>query len=66
MSVPRVGLTVVEASQALGISDDCFRKHVLPGLRIVRLGRRRVIPVAELQRFVNAHAGVLLESERVE
>jgi hypothetical protein len=47
---------VSEACQALGgISWDTFNEHVAPKLKIVRLGRRKLIAVAELQRFLDEH-----------
>ena len=54
--VPRITLSPDEAAQALGISRDYFDAHVRPELRIIRRGRRRLVPVAELQRWADAAA----------
>ena len=42
----RLALTKAEAAYALGVSVDFFEQHVMHELRIVRRGRRRLIPVA--------------------
>jgi excisionase family DNA binding protein len=55
-ATPRRALTVDEAARSLGISRDHFERHVMPDLRIVRSGRRRLIPVSELDRWLDQHA----------
>jgi hypothetical protein len=55
-SVPRLALSVEEACEALGVSWDFWQAHVVPELRIVRRGRRKLIAVAELERWL-ADAG---------
>ena len=50
--VPRVTLRPEEAAEALGVSRRHFYEHVLPGLRVVRSSRLRLIPVKELERWV--------------
>lgn len=54
--VPRLALTPDQAATALSVSRDYFDKHVLPDLRVVRRGRRRLIPVKELERWLDAEA----------
>jgi excisionase family DNA binding protein len=51
-----------EASAALGVSVDFFEEHVMPELRIVRRGRRRLIPLAELERWLSENASTVLAS----
>ena len=53
---PRLALTKAEAAMALGVSVDFFEEHVMPELRIVRRGRRRLIPLSELQRWLDVSA----------
>jgi excisionase family DNA binding protein len=57
----RVTLTPDEAADALGMSRDSFDRHVLPELRIVRRGRLRLVPVRELERWVEESAAYTLE-----
>ena len=51
--VPRVALTREEAAGALGVSLRHFERHVQPGLRVIRSGSTRLIPVAELARWAD-------------
>ena len=51
----RLALSKAEAAQALGVSVDFLEDHVLAELRVVRVGRRTLIPVAELERWLAAH-----------
>jgi len=55
-TIPRLALTKLEAAQALGVSVDFLEAHIMRELRIIRLGRRRLIPVAELARWLDASA----------
>ena len=48
----RLALSPGEAAAALSVSRDFFDKHILPELRIVRRGRRRLVPVSELERWL--------------
>jgi hypothetical protein len=59
-SVPRLALSVDEACQALGVSWDFWHEHVAPEVRIVRRGRRKLIPVAELERWLADSAEAVL------
>lgn len=54
--VPRLALTKHEAAHALGVSIDFFDEHIAPELRMVRRGRRRLIPVRELERWLQENA----------
>jgi excisionase family DNA binding protein len=55
-SVPRLALTVTEAAEALGTSLDFFAKHVAPDLHVVRRGRKKLISITELQRWLDENA----------
>src|SRR5437868_881534 len=50
--LPRLALSPEEAARTLGVSRDFFDEHLLPELRIVRRGRRRLIPLRELERWL--------------
>jgi excisionase family DNA binding protein len=52
----RVALTIEEACESLGISRDHFERHVMRQLRIIHSGRRRLVPVQELERWVDRQA----------
>jgi excisionase family DNA binding protein len=52
----RLALSPDEAAAVLGCSRDFLDKHVLPDMRIVRRGRRRFIPLRELERWLEANA----------
>lgn len=52
----RLALSKVDAAAALGVSVDFFEDHIMAEMRIVRRGRRRLIPVKELDRWLEANA----------
>ncbi len=60
----RITLSKSEAAEALGVSVDFLEEHVMHELRVVRCGRRRLIPVAELERWLDEHATRALEANR--
>jgi hypothetical protein len=45
-----------EAAAALGMSLNSFERHVQPTIRLVRLGRIRLVPVRELERWLGENA----------
>ncbi|HEY4916554.1 MAG TPA: hypothetical protein VIH92_06575 [Solirubrobacteraceae bacterium] len=53
---PILALSVEQACEALGVSWDTWRTHIEPDMRLVRLGRRKLIPVSELQAWLDRHA----------
>jgi excisionase family DNA binding protein len=53
---PRLALSPEEAAALLGVSRDCFDEHVIAELRIVRRGRRILIALAELERWLDRAA----------
>jgi excisionase family DNA binding protein len=56
---PRLALSPDEAAAVLGVSRDYFDEHVIDELRIVRRGRRILVALAELERWLDrAAAGV--------
>lgn len=60
-SPPALALNVEQACVALGVSYDTWAESIEPYVRIVRLGRRKLIPVAELQRWLDDNAESALE-----
>lgn len=64
LPAPRLALTPAEAASAIGISEDSFNRHVRDELRLVRRGRLVLVPVSELERWLDRSAALTLESER--
>jgi excisionase family DNA binding protein len=56
VSIPRIALTPAEAAAAIGVGPDFFDKKVAPELRMIRRGRKRLVPVAELERWAAENA----------
>jgi len=54
--IPRLALKREEAAAALGMGLDSFERHVQPTIRLVRLGRMRLVPIRELERWLDEHA----------
>jgi excisionase family DNA binding protein len=54
-SAPRLALSIEEACESLSVSWDTWRT-IEPEIRLVRLGRRKLVPVTELQRWLDDHA----------
>jgi hypothetical protein len=63
VSVPRFALTPPEAAAAIGVGPDFFEENVAPELRLIRRGRKRLVPVTELERWVAESAGVSMMEE---
>lgn len=59
-NVPRLALSIEEACESIGVGWDFWAEHVAPELRIVRRGRRKLIAVAELERWLDANGERLL------
>ncbi len=55
-SIPRIALTPPEAAAAIGAGPDYFNQYVAPHLRLIRRGRKRLVPVSELERWVAENA----------
>ncbi len=59
--VPRIALTAKDAALSLGMSVDSLEKFVQPHVRVIRQGRLRLFPVAELSRWAEENAARLFE-----
>lgn len=55
-AVPRLALTYEEAAACIGIGRTSFYDHVLPELRVVYVGTKPLIPVADLDRYIERQA----------
>ena len=58
---PRLALSPSEAVKAIGVSRDFFDEHVRPELRVVRRGRRVLVPARELERWLDREASRALD-----
>jgi hypothetical protein len=52
----RLSLSRTAAARALGVSVDHFDRHIAPDLRVVRSGRLVLIPVREIEKWLDEHA----------
>jgi hypothetical protein len=57
-TIPRIALTPPEAAAAIGVGPDFFDAEVAPELRLIRRGRKRLVPVAELERWAKESAAM--------
>jgi hypothetical protein len=57
----RLALTRSEAAQVLGMSLDSFERYVQPEIRIIRRNSIRLVPVSELERWVDVNAALTLD-----
>lgn len=59
--IPRLALTPNEAAAAVGIGRTTFYEQVMPELRVIRLGRKRLIPMRELEAWAERCAARILD-----
>lgn len=55
-ALPRLSVSPDEAAEMLGVSRDYFDEHVIGELRSVRRGRRILIALSELERWLDMSA----------
>jgi excisionase family DNA binding protein len=55
-AVPVLALSPDEAAAALGVSRDYLDEHIAHELRWVRRGRRKIVAVTELERWLDREA----------
>lgn len=60
---PRLALELGEAATALGVSKKFFDEHIRQELRVVRRGRKILVPVRELERWLTESASLTLEGQ---
>jgi excisionase family DNA binding protein len=51
-----------EAAAMIGVSKDHFERHVASELKVIRSGRRKLVSVRELERWLEANSARALES----
>ena len=62
--VPRLALSIDEAARALSVSRDFFDQHIRHELRVVRRGRKILVTVQELERWLENNAALTLDLDR--
>lgn len=65
VDLPAIALAVSreQAAQLLGVSPDTFKRHVLPDLRVTQVGARQLVPIRELEAWLDRNtARALRES----
>jgi excisionase family DNA binding protein len=58
-----MALSIEDAARVLSVSRDSFERHVMGDLRLVRVGRRLLVPVRELDNWVEHHSAIPLVAE---
>jgi excisionase family DNA binding protein len=56
---PRLALSPGEAAAEIGVARSTFYESVLPHLRVVRIGRRVIVPRRELERWLERESAIL-------
>lgn len=64
VGVPRLALTAMEAPAAIGVSHDFFQEHVASELKWVRRGRKKLVSVRELERWLDENGARVLEEAK--
>lgn len=59
--VPRLALSAEEAAASLGVSRDYLDEHIGDELRWTRRGRRKIVAIAELERWLERSAARTIE-----
>jgi hypothetical protein len=59
-AIPAIALPPAEAAAALGMGESAFREHVASHVKVIRRGRMRLYPVADLQRWADENASYTL------
>lgn len=53
---PRLALTITDAATSMSMSPRSFRRHVLPDLKVLRIGALVLVSRAEIEAFVARHS----------
>jgi len=54
----------MEAPAAIGVSHDFFQEHVASELKWVRRGRKKLVSVRELERWLDENGARVLEEAK--
>ena len=61
--IPRLSLTPAEAAASIGVGPDHFDTCIRPHLRVIRSGRKVLIPVPEIERWLEENAESVFTEE---
>lgn len=61
--ISRVALTPIEVAASLGVGPTFFDETIAPELRMIRRGRKRLVPLAELERWAEQNAEAPIAEE---
>lgn len=59
----RLALSIDDAARVLSVSRDSFERHVMKDVRVVRVGRRLLVPMSELEKWIDRSAATPLVAE---
>ena len=65
LTISRLTVSPAEGAELLGVSRDFFDEHIRPELRVIRKGRLILIPVKELERWVDENATVTVSFDEL-
>ncbi len=54
-AIPTLALSVEEACEALGVSWKTWDAHIAADVQVVRIGRRKLVAVSALQKWLDEH-----------
>jgi hypothetical protein len=59
-----LALSTSEAAASIGVSPDYFTAYIAADLRWVRRGRKKLVAIAEIERWLAENAARTLENAR--
>ena len=59
----RLALSIEDAARVLSVSRDSFERHVMHEIRVVRVGRRLLVPMRELEAWIDRSSAIPLVGE---
>ena len=59
----RLALSIEDAARVLSVSRDSFERHVMREIRVVRVGRRLLVPIRELEAWIDRSSAIPLVGE---
>jgi len=57
-----LAVTKAQAANMLGMSVDSFERHVMADLKLIRKGRLVLVPVRELERWLEENAARTIDA----